>query len=158
MAVVPSSTAVSARMQRQRTTGTDPELALRRALHTRGLRYRVNRAPVRHVRSRPDIVFGPAKVAVFVDGCFWHRCPAHGTIPASNRDWWLDKLERNVERDRRTDALLDAAGWTVIRVWEHEDVTAAADHIEREVRTRQTGGDQTPASRASVRSRSRPSS
>jgi DNA mismatch endonuclease (patch repair protein) len=136
VAIVPSSPAVSARMQKQRTTGTEPELALRRSLHARGLRYRVDRAPIRGVRTRADVVFGPAKVAVFVDGCFWHCCPDHGTIPRANRAWWSDKLRRNVERDRRTDGLLEDAGWSVVRIWEHEDIATAADRIERAVRSR----------------------
>lgn len=84
-------------------------------------------------------MFGPAKVAVFIDGCFWHRCPEHGVTPVSNRAWWIAKLDRNVERDRRTDALLESAGWMVIRVWEHEDVVVAADRVEREVRARRSG-------------------
>ena len=90
------------------------------------------------MRRRADIVFGPAKVAVFVDGCFWHSCPEHATIPKNNREWWIEKLEANVRRDRDTDRELEEAGWAVVRVWEHEDATPAAQRIEFEVRRRAT--------------------
>jgi DNA mismatch endonuclease (patch repair protein) len=85
------------------------------------------------VRSVPDIVFGPARVAVYVDGCFWHSCPMHATRPVHNAGWWEDKLRRNVERDRATDRALIEAGWHVIRIWEHEDPVAAADKVEAAV-------------------------
>ena len=85
-------------------------------------------------RRRPDIVFTRKRVAVFVDGCFWHSCPLHATVPKSNRDWWVAKLGRNVARDRETDDLLRVLGWTVLRFWEHEDPIAAVDLIERTVR------------------------
>lgn len=123
-------------MQRQRRRDTAPELALRRALHRRGLRYRVDRPVVRGVRRRADVVFGPAKVAVFVDGCFWHCCPMHATYPASNAQWWAEKLAGNVARDRATDLALTAAGWLVVRVWEHEDAETAARRITDVVRAR----------------------
>jgi DNA mismatch endonuclease (patch repair protein) len=83
---------------------------------------------------RPDIVFGPTRVAVFVDGCFWHRCPTHSTRPRANAAYWQAKLDRNVDRDRADDLALKRAGWTVIRVWEHEDASTAADLIETAVR------------------------
>ena len=102
---------------------TAPERALRSELHRRGLRFRVD-APVEvgapGRRPRPDIVFGRHRVAVFVDGCFWHACPEHGSLPVANRAFWKRKLDANSARDRRTDALLTEAGWRVIRVWEHE--------------------------------------
>ncbi len=104
-------------------------MALRRLLHGRGLRYRVDAAPLPGLRRRADILFARAKVAVFVDGCFWHRCPEHGNAPKSNAAWWLVKLEGNVARDRDTDAQLTAAGWLVVRVWEHEATTLAADRV-----------------------------
>ena len=85
------------------------------------------------------MVFRPARVAVFVDGCFWHRCPEHATDPKANADYWLPKLERNVQRDRETDALLADAGWLSVRVWEHEDPAQAAERIEHLVRARRTG-------------------
>jgi len=83
-------------------------------------------------------VFGTAKVAVFVDGCFWHRCPQHATDPRANAQWWRDKLDRNVARDRETDATLAAQGWLVVRVWEHEDAVAAAARIAEAVRARRS--------------------
>ena len=82
------------------------------------------------------MVFGPAKVAVFVDGCFWHCCPVHATYPASNAQWWAEKLAGNVARDRATDLALTAAGWLVVRVWEHEDAETAARRITDVVRAR----------------------
>jgi DNA mismatch endonuclease Vsr len=116
-----------------RRAGTTPELALRRELHRRGLRFRVNLAGL---PGRPDVAFTRAKLAVFVDGCFWHRCPEHGVLPKHNGAWWLAKLDRNVERDREKDAALTALGWLVVHVWEHEDVRAAADRIEQAWRRR----------------------
>jgi DNA mismatch endonuclease (patch repair protein) len=79
-------------------------------------------------------VFTRAKVAVYVDGCFWHKCPTHATIPKANREWWVAKLETNVRRDRDTDDRLVAAGWTVVRVWEHEPPDVAAEQIARVIR------------------------
>lgn len=104
---------------------TQPELRLRRALHALGLRYRVDLAPLPGLRRRGDIVFTRRRVAVMVDGCFWHRCPAHGSQPKANSSWWSEKLDRNVERDRETDRLLRDAGWTVVRIWEHEPLNSA---------------------------------
>ena len=126
----PSSPAVRDQFRRQRTRDTAPELALRRLLHARGLRYRVDMAPLPGLRRRADIVFTRARLAVFVDGCFWHRCPQHGTSPKSNTDWWRDKLDRNVRRDRDTDRALAEAGWQVLRVWEHEPPETAAGEIQ----------------------------
>lgn len=123
--------ATSARMSVQRRRDTKPELALRRELHRRGLRYFVDRAPVKGVRRRADLVFPRRKVAVFVDGCFWHCCPLHATFPKNNAQWWADKLAANVVRDRDTDARLAEQGWTVIRIWEHEDPLAAAERIQK---------------------------
>ncbi len=121
--------ATSARMSAQRRRDTKPEIALRRELHRRGLRYFVDRAPVKGVRRRADLVFPRRKVAVFVDGCFWHSCPQHATFPKNNAQWWTDKLAANVVRDRDTDARLAEQGWTVIRVWEHEDPLVAAERV-----------------------------
>ena len=131
-----SSDASRRTMQSNRSRDTVPEMTLRRLLHARGLRYRVSVPPLRGVRRTADMVFGPAKVAVFVDGCFWHRCPIHGTSPKANSDYWLPKLERNVQRDRETDDVLRAAGWLSIRVREHEDLESAAVHIAEVVRQR----------------------
>lgn len=118
-------------MQRQARSDTKPELELRRRLHGRGWRYRVDYAPLPDDRRRKaDIVFTRRTVAVFVDGCFWHRCPRHATLPKSNRDWWEAKLQRNVDRDRDTDRRLRELGWTVVRVWEHEPVEEAVGRVE----------------------------
>lgn len=129
----PLDAATSARLRRQRRTATRPEMALRRELHRRGLRFRVNH---HGLPGRPDLAFTRARVAVFVDGCFWHRCPSHGTMPRNNRDWWQAKLDRNVARDRATDAALTDLGWTVLHVWEHEALDSSADRVEAEWRRR----------------------
>jgi len=107
--------------------GTRPELALRRELHARGLRY-VLAAP--GLPARPDLVFTRARIAVFVDGCFWHRCPVHGTQPRNNHDWWAAKLDGNVARDRRQDAALAASDWLSLRFWEHEEPASCADSVQ----------------------------
>lgn len=132
--MVPSSPEVSERMARVRNRNTSAEMAVRRELHARGLRYRVNLAIPASGRSKPDIVFTRQKLAVFIDGCFWHRCPEHATAPKANADWWDEKLSRNVERDRATDSGLEEAGWSVLRFWEHEDPGTVADSIESALR------------------------
>jgi len=116
-------------MARQARRDTAPEIDLRRELHRRGLRFRVSVRPLVELRSEADIVFTRQKVAVYVDGCFWHCCPEHGTLPEANRDWWVQKLERNKARDSACDAALISAGWRVVRVWEHEDAGEAAERI-----------------------------
>lgn len=121
-------------MARVARRDTRPELELRRELHARGLRYRVDVNPAPSVRGRADILFRPARVAVYVDGCFWHSCPEHGVLPKGNREWWRRKLEGTVRRDRTTDSALARLGWRVVRVWEHEDPGAAADRIAAAVR------------------------
>lgn len=88
------------------------------------------------MRSRADIVFGPSRVAVFVDGCFWHSCPEHSSIPKNNREWWVAKLAANTERDERVNTALVDAGWVVVRVWEHEEMEVAAERIDTVVRQR----------------------
>src|SRR5262249_50711210 len=118
-----SSEATRAVMQGNRSRDTQPEVLLRSALHRRGLRFRKNVRVVPSLQCRVDIAFKAARVAVFVDGCFWHRCPEHGVEPSSNTGYWTEKLTRNVARDSRNDAELASAGWQVIRVWEHEDPT-----------------------------------
>ena len=118
-------------MSRIRNTGTDAEMAIRRELHRRGLRYRVNLSISELGRTRPDIAFTRQRVAVFVDGCFWHRCPDHATFPQTNADWWSEKLERNVARDAETIRRLADLGWTVIRIWEHESPIEAVGRIAR---------------------------
>jgi DNA mismatch endonuclease (patch repair protein) len=122
-------------MQATRRRDTPGELALRSALHALGLRYRVD-AKLRGTRRRPDVVFARAKVAVFVDGCFWHGCPIHATSPRTNAKWWARKLAENRDRDASTNAHLREGGWHVVRVWTHESMTAAAKRIARVVRRR----------------------
>lgn len=125
-----SSPAVRARMQRQQTRDTQPELVIRRFLHAAGLRYRVDVPPLPTLRRRADVVFGPTKVALFIDGCFWHGCPEHGARPThSNPTYWADKIRRNRERDHHTDTLLEAAGWISVRVWEHENPREVAERV-----------------------------
>jgi len=119
-----------------RGADTGPERALRSALHARGLRFFKNRSPVRGVRCRADVVFPTERVAVFVDGCFWHRCPTHGVSPRANADYWRAKLDRNVARDRRDNECLREAGWYVVRVWEHEDPSRAAVKVVEQVLSR----------------------
>ncbi len=108
---------------------TKPEVELRRELHRRGCRYRIDYRPLAGLRSRADIVFVGPRLAVYVDGCFWHACPEHGVLPRSNTEWWRAKLTANVERDTRVTAALVSAGWEVLRIWEHDDVLDAADHV-----------------------------
>lgn len=124
----------SARMRAQRRRDTAPEVALRRELHRRGARFFVDRAPLRGLRRRADLVFPRKRVAVYVDGCFWHSCPQHATSPKNNAQWWADKLAANVVRDRDTDARLAVAGWQVVRIWEHEDPAEAADRVQAALR------------------------
>lgn len=123
-------------MSRQRRRDTAPELALRRALHALGLRYRVHLAGL---PGRPDVVLTRVRVAVFVDGCFWHRCPEHAVAPKANADWWREKLGRNVERDREVDRRLQQLGWEVVRVWEHEQPEQAAERVAAVWRERRVG-------------------
>ena len=117
-------------MQPQREHDTTPELLLRRTLHARGLRYFVHRKLLPGLRREADLVFVRARVAVFVDGCFWHSCPQHGTPPKRNAQWWSTKLERNRVRDADTDRRLREEGWLVVRVWEHENIEEAVLKIE----------------------------
>lgn len=124
-------------MQRQQTRDTAPELALRRLLHATGLRYRIDAAPLPDLRRRADIVFRPARVAVFVDGCFWHGCPLHGSRgTTANSRYWREKILRNQRRDADTDRRLMDAGWVSFRVWEHQDPAAAAAAVAAIVRMR----------------------
>lgn len=126
--------ASSSRMSRQRRRDTAPELAIRRLLHARGLRFRVDLPLPGLLRGRADLTFPTRRLVVFVDGCFWHGCPEHGTQPRANGAWWAAKLQRNADRDRAIDEQLAALGWTVIRIWEHEQPELAADRVEVAVR------------------------
>lgn len=118
-------------MSRQATRDTGPELALRRELHGRGLRYFVHRRPLPGLRREADIVFPRSRVAVFVDGCWWHGCPDHGGQARTNGAFWSDKIEGNRIRDADTDERLAAHGWTSVRIWEHEPPTVAAARVEQ---------------------------
>lgn len=110
-----------------------PELLLRRELHRRGLRFRVNLVGL---PGTPDVALTRARIAVFVDGCFWHACDEHGSVPKNNRAWWEEKFQRTRERDARKDAALRELGWEVIHMWEHENHVDVADHIEGRWRER----------------------
>ncbi len=125
-------------MRANRSRDTKPELALRRAVHALGLRYRVSIRPLPSLRRTADLVFTRAKVAVFLDGCFWHGCPEHHTLAATNSRYWQEKVQRNRERDQDTSARLAAAGWLVLRIWEHEDPQAAAVRVAEAVRSQRT--------------------
>jgi DNA mismatch endonuclease (patch repair protein) len=132
-----TSDGVRRRMQRQRTRDTGPEIAVRRLVHAAGLRYRVDACPLPGVRRRADMVFRPDRVAVFIDGCFWHGCPEHGRRTYGKNTWyWPEKIERNRARDADTDSLLSEAGWLVLRVWEHERAEDAARLVIETVGTR----------------------
>jgi len=127
----PKDDAIRQRMQRQRRRDTGIELAIRRRLHELGYRFRVDHRPEPSLRVRGDIVFTRRRVVVFVDGCFWHGCPLHATAPKSNADWWREKLDANKERDARNTVALGQLGWTVLRIWEHEDPAIAVASIRR---------------------------
>jgi DNA mismatch endonuclease, patch repair protein len=131
---LPKSEAVRRRLSLTGRRDTKPERVLRSELHRRGLRYRVDAPLPGLTRRRADLVFPREQVAVFVDGCFWHRCPKHWNAPLNNAEFWASKIDGNVRRDRDTNARLTDAGWTVVRVWEHEDPREAADRVEAAVR------------------------
>lgn len=124
----PSNEHVSRQMRSMPRRNTKPEVALRRELHRMGLRFVLGG---HGLAGNPDVVFTRRRIAVFVDGCFWHRCPEHAVQPKSNSEWWAQKLAGNVDRDRRADQCLTDTGWTVVRVWEHEDPIEAACSIYR---------------------------
>ena len=114
---VAASPFIRRRMQRQRRKDTALEMSVRRELHAAGVRYRVDVRPEPDMRTRGDIVWRGRKVVVFLDGCFWHRCPEHSTTPKNNSAWWTDKIEANVQRDRKVDEQLRERGWLVLRFW-----------------------------------------
>lgn len=125
-------------MRATRRRDTDCEREIRSLLHSEGHRYFVDRAPISGIRSRADLVFPRARVAVFVDGCFWHGCPKHGTWPKANAIWWRTKIKANMRRDRASTRLLQLAGWLVLRVWAHEEPFIAAGRIAAALRRRMT--------------------
>jgi DNA mismatch endonuclease, patch repair protein len=131
------SAATRARMQKVRRRDTPQEMAIRRSLHARGWRYRVDAAPLADLRRRADLVFGRQKVAVFCDGCFWHGCPEHGTVPEHNGTWWRAKIETTRRRDTNTTTRLENAGWVVVRIWEHELPDRAVARIETALHRRE---------------------
>jgi len=119
-----------------RRRDTRPERVLRSELHRRGLRFRIDYpVPVDGRSPRPDVAFTKKRVAVFIDGCFWHGCPEHSQRPKQNSQYWGPKISRNIERDAEQDARLAAGGWMVLRFWEHDDPIRAADEVERLIRT-----------------------
>lgn len=127
----------SRNMRANRRTDTKPEVVLRSALHRLGYRFRKDmRLDLPAARVRPDIVFTARKIAVFVDGCFWHCCPDHGRQPTTNEWYWTPKLRRNIERDRQADSALAEAGWLVVRLWEHVSLTDAVDTVQEAVHLR----------------------
>lgn len=131
-----SSPAIRRSMIGNRGRDTSPELAVRRLVHATGLRYRVNARPVPGLRRTADLVFRPSKVAVFIDGCFWHGCPRHGSVPKTNVEFWGAKIDGNRRRDRETGRHLRREGWLVLRFWEHEDPTVVAARVASAVRDR----------------------
>jgi len=133
----PRDPATSHRLSQVRQRDTALEKALRSELHRRGMRFRVQARIIPGLRRTADIVFRSARVAVFVDGCFWHCCPEHATYPKNNADWWRVKLEANVARDRDTDQRLRKLGWLSVRIWEHESVERAVDRVATVVHERQ---------------------
>ena len=121
-------------MRSNRRRDTKPELAIRRLLHARGLRYRVDVPLEFDHRRRADIVFPAAKLIVFIDGCFWHGCKEHYSVPATNAEFWATKREKNMARDQETTQRLTEAGWIVRRYWEHEDPVKVVDDIQSKYR------------------------
>lgn len=136
---IPSTPEVSRRMQRIRQKDTSAESALRSELYARGLRYRIHVSVLTKPRRVADIVFRRLRVAVFVDGCFWHGCPRHATWPKANAEFWRAKILANQERDRDTDKRLRADGWKVVRVWAHEPPDQAAGRIAEILEKRKAG-------------------
>ena len=132
----PPTPQVRDQMRRARRSDTGPEVALRRILFAEGLRYRTNFAPVAGIRTKADMVFLRTKVAVYVDGCFWHGCPIHATWPKNNAEFWRAKINTNIQRDARVTAALTGAGWTVLRLWEHETSTEMARRVRDAVAER----------------------
>ncbi|MCP9209336.1 very short patch repair endonuclease [Streptomyces sp. NEAU-Y11] len=144
----PSSPEVSARMSRQASRDTGTERAVRQLLHASGYRYRIHYPVPGMPRRKIDIAFTRARLAILIDGCFWHSCPEHATSPKANAEWWRQKLHRNAERDQETNAQLEAEGWIVLRFWEHESpdtvmrqVAAAVDREKADRGRRRRGGD-----------------
>lgn len=132
------------RMRATRQRGTEAEQRICDELDALGLEYEVDRSPIPGMRSRADIVFKAARIAVFIDGCFWHSCPIHATSPRSNSDWWRAKLDDNRQRDERTNQTLADAGWLVLRFWEHENPATGARVVADQLATRLAKAVETP--------------
>jgi len=134
-----SSDATRKTMQGNRGRDTKAELAVRRLVHAAGLRYRVNARPEPDLRRTADLLFTRARVAVFIDGCYWHGCPEHFSMPATNLDYWSTKIGRNQARDLETTTVLEARGWLVLRFWEHDPPAIVAERIAEQVRAGRLG-------------------
>ncbi|MCV7620141.1 MULTISPECIES: very short patch repair endonuclease [Micrococcus] len=124
-----SSTGARATMLGNRSRDTKPELLARRLVHAAGLRYRVSARPENDLRRTADLLFRPARVAVFIDGCFWHGCPVHYIRPKAHDGYWSDKVATNRSRDAETTRVLTERGWLVLRFWEHEDPAVVAARV-----------------------------
>lgn len=131
-----SSAANRRSMVGNRSRDTSPELALRKLVHAAGLRYRVAAKPLPRMRRTADMVFRPVRVAVFIDGCYWHGCPEHFVPPKTNPEYWRQKIAGNIQRDHDTDARLAAEGWTVLRFWEHQSAAECAKAVVDTVENR----------------------
>lgn len=136
-----SSPATRRSMQSNRSKDTSPERRLRSALHQRGFRFRKHVQVLQGRRGKPDVIFPRQKVAVFVDGCFWHGCPTHGTTPKTHTEYWGEKIERNRRLDTEVDASLIAQGWTVLRFWEHEPSEVMAEAVARVLKIQRGRGE-----------------
>ena len=136
-----SSLATRKSMQGNRSRDTKPEMAVRSAVHRRGIRFRVSARPQPALARTADLVLRKTRIAVFIDGCYWHGCPDHHTQPATNSQYWANKIARNIERDTETTAYLQQTGWTVLRFWEHEDpeAVAVADQVHQAVQSAPSG-------------------
>ncbi|QMW64920.1 very short patch repair endonuclease [Mumia sp. ZJ1417] len=133
-----STPAVRRSMLSNRSRDTKPEIAVRRLVHAAGLRYRVDFRPLAGLNRRADIVFPGLKIAIFIDGCFWHGCPEHHTVAESNGEYWASKVTRNRARDRETDHALESYDWLVLRAWEHEPAEEVAQRVIDAVQARRT--------------------
>jgi DNA mismatch endonuclease (patch repair protein) len=131
--LTPPSDVVRRQMQAQKSSGTRMELQLRRSLYALGYRYRVNCRLLPDHRFKGDIVWRGRRLVVFLDGCFWHGCPIHGTTPKSNTEWWRQKIKSNQDRDRRVNEILRQSGWTVLRFWEHDDSEKIIESVVQEL-------------------------
>jgi DNA mismatch endonuclease (patch repair protein) len=131
-----SSPAVRKSMVGNKSRDTKPELMVRRILHASGLRYKVHARPIKDWNRRADMVFPRAKIAIFINGCFWHGCPKHFSAPKTNSEYWASKIMRNVERDSETALRLKSEGWLVIAIWEHENLGKKSEQVVRRIQKR----------------------